>query len=295
MEETDMKHKIYYYRNEQELFPEKLLHIHDAPKGIYCMGTLPDPEKPAVAIVGARMCSAYGKKYALDFAEELSRHGVQIISGMARGVDGYAHRGAIQGGTPTFAVMGCGLDYCYPPEHQVLREQILEMGGGILTEYPVCTPPLRAYFPQRNRIISGLADLVLIIEAKKQSGSLITADCALEQGKNVYALPGRVGDALSYGCNHLIAQGAGIAASVECILEELHIDKSKGGREGKKIILASELNLVYSCLDLSPKSIEQLSMELDMPIGILSELLLQLELEGYIEQFGRNQFIRSET
>ncbi len=293
MEGVSMEPKIKYYRKKQGEFPEKLLHISDTPKGIYCMGTMPDPKKPVVAIVGARMCSAYGKSQAFSFAKKLSEHGVQIISGMAKGIDGHAHQGAMEGGTPTYAVMGCGLDYCYPPEHQDLRKRILESGGGLLSEYPICTPPLRAYFPQRNRIISALSDLVLIIEAKEKSGSLITADCALEQGKNVFALPGRVGDSLSFGCNRLIAQGAGIAYSVECILEELHIDKTKGDGEKKKIILASDLNLVYSCLDLSPKSMDQLSHELGMPMGTLSELLLQLELEGYIEQFGRNQFIRS--
>ena len=287
-----MPRAIQYYRKEQEHFPEKLIHIPDCPKGIYVMGNLPDAGKSSVAIVGARMCSAYGKQQAFTFAKRLSEHGVQIISGLAKGIDGHAHRGALEGGTPTFAIMGCGLDHCYPPEHQGLMEEILVNGGGILSEYPICTPPLRAYFPQRNRIISGLSDLVLIVEAKQKSGSLITADCALEQGKNVFALPGRVGDSLSFGCNKLIAQGAGIAYSFECILEELHIDRTIGGSQKEKISLASELKLVYSCLSLSPKGIEQLSEELSMPIDRISELLLRLELDGYIEQFSPNQFIR---
>lgn len=288
-----MNQNIQYYRKEQDIFPERLQHIPGPPKGIYCMGTMPDFSKPTVAMVGSRMCSPYGKKQAISFSRALSASGVQIISGLAKGIDGYSHRGALEGGTPTFAVLGCGLDYCYPPEHKNLMEDILKNGGGILSEYPLCTPPLRAYFPQRNRIISGLSDMVLVIEAKEKSGSLITADCALEQGKTVYALPGRVGDALSFGCNRLIAQGAGIAYCVECILEELHIDKVKGDIEKKKISLASDLKLVYSVLSLSPKGIDQLSEELGMPIGRLSELLLRLELDGYVEQSSRNYFIRA--
>lgn len=287
-----MESKIQYYRKKQEQYPEKLQNIGNPPEGIYCMGTMPDPHKPAVAIVGARMCSSYGKQQALSFAKSLSEHGVQIISGLARGIDGYSHQGALQGGTPTFAVMGCGLDHCYPPEHKKLLDEIVANGGGILSEYPICTPPLRAYFPQRNRIISGLADLVLIVEAKERSGSLITADCALEQGKMVYAVPGRVSDTLSRGCNQLLAQGAGVANSVECILEELHIDKTEGGTDKKKISLATDLKLVYSVLDLTPKSMDQLSSELDISISAISEYLLRLELDGYIERFGTNSFIR---
>lgn len=287
-----MEEKIQYYKKKEKQYPEKLRQIPDPPEGIYCMGTLPDPNKPAVAVVGARMCSPYGRQQALQFARELSENGVQVISGLARGIDGYGHRGALEGNTPTYAVMGCGLDHCYPAEHRNLQNDILAQGGGILSEYPICTPPLRAYFPQRNRIISGLADLILVVEAKKKSGSLITADCALEQGKTVYAIPGRNGDALSYGCNQLISQGAGIAYCVECILEEMHIDKTKGGGEEKKIGLATDLKLVYSVLDLTPKPMDQLASELQMSVAVLSERLLRLELDGYIEQIGTNSFIR---
>lgn len=287
-----MKHQIHYYRKKEELYPEKLQHLSDAPEGIYVIGNLPDPKKPSVAIVGARMCSPYGRGQALSFAKTLSANGIQIISGLARGVDGYSHRGALEGGTATFAVMGCGLDHCYPKEHEKLRDEIVARGGGIISEYPICTPPLRAYFPQRNRIISALADLVLVVEAKEKSGSLITADCALEQGKTVYAVPGRVGDALSRGCNYLIAQGAGIAWSVECILQELHINREKGGTSEEKISLATDLNLVYSVLDLTPKTMDQLAAELHLSIPALTELLLQLEMDGYIEAFGTNSFVR---
>jgi len=287
-----MERVISYYKMEDVEYPEKLKQIPDPPKGIYCIGNMPDPKKPTIAMVGARMCTAYGRGQAKAFARELSSRGIQIVSGLAKGIDGHSHRGALVGGTPTFAVLACGLDYCYPPEHMNLMEEILEEGGGILSEYPICTPPLRPYFPQRNRIISGLSDLTLIIEAKEKSGSLITADCALEQGKSVFALPGRVGDITSVGCNKLIAQGAGIAISVECILQELHIDNVVTGKEAEKISLASDRKLVYSGLNLSPKTMLQLADELKLPISQLSEILLELELSGLIEQVGPNQFVR---
>lgn len=285
-----MEETIAYYPKSHEFYPEKLRTLTDAPKGIYVKGHLPDPKKPSVAIVGARLCSAYGKMQAYEIAKYLSGYGVQIISGLARGIDGHAHRGALAGGTPTFAVLGCGLDICYPRQHIGLWKQIQEKGGGILSEYPICTPPLKAYFPQRNRIISGLADLVIVIEAKKHSGSLITADCALEQGKYVYALPGRIWDELSYGCNYLIAQGAGILYSPECILDELHIDKKKNHQQKINFGLASDLKLVYSVLGFEPKKLDDLSKELQIPSEKLAELLLKLELEGYVQQERMNYY-----
>lgn len=285
-----MEKNIIYYQKENSLFPPKLSAISDAPKGIYVKGNLPDPNKPAVAIVGARMCSDYGQSQAYKLAKYLSEHGVQIISGLARGIDGYAHQGALEGGTPTFAVLGCGLDTCYPRQHIGLWTQILQENGGILSEYPLCTPPLKGYFPQRNRIISGLADIVIVIEAKAKSGSLITADCALEQGKTVYALPGRIWDDLSYGCNYLIAQGAGILYSPECILEELHIDKNESQKEKINLGLACDLKLVYSCLGFEPKNVDEISEKLQIPQDHLSEYLVQLELEGYIQQVSKNYY-----
>lgn len=285
-----MERKIEYYPKSHALYPDKLRVLTDSPKGIYVKGNLPDPKKPSVAIVGARMCSDYGQVQAYEIARYLSEHGVQIISGLARGIDGHAHQGALKGGTPTFAVLGCGLDTCYPRQHIGLWNQIQEEHGGILSEYPICTPPLKSYFPQRNRIISGLADLVVVIEAKKKSGSLITADCALEQGKTVYALPGRIWDELSYGCNYLIAQGAGILYSPECILEELHIDKNRNKQEKINFSLACDLKLVYSGLGFEPKKLDDLSKELQIPSEKLAESLLKLELEGYIQQVRKNYY-----
>lgn len=285
---------VHYYMKKHVQYPQKLKNISDAPSGIYVQGNLPDPSVPAVAIVGARMCSSYGKKQAYEFAKYLAGYGVAVISGLARGIDGYAHEGALDGGGKTYAVLGCGLDHCYPVEHRGLWNRIVSQGGGIVSEFPACTPPKPWHFPMRNRIISAMADLVLVVEAKEKSGSLITADCALEQGKTVYALPGRVGDALSLGCNRLISQGAGIAYSPEFLLEELHIDKAKAGckMEKNKFGLASNLNLVYSCLGFEPQNLDEIVRKTGLSIARVSEILLKLELDGYIEQAGKNNFVK---
>ena len=173
---------------------------------------------PAAAIIGARLASGYGREQARRFARRLASRGITIISGMARGIDGIAQKAALDAGGRSYAVLGCGVDICYPEENRELYDRLLQEGG-IISEYPPGTYPEARLFPQRNRIISGLSDLVLVIEARKKSGTLITVDMALEQGREVYALPGRVSDSLSDGCNRLIRQGAGAATCPEDILE----------------------------------------------------------------------------
>ena len=211
---------IRAFRLGEDAYPKRLYDIPDPPRILYVKGELPDEERPSVSIVGARLCSDYGRYTARKFAYVLAEAGVQIISGMALGIDGISHKAAIEAGGRTFAVLGCGVDVCYPVQNQEIYER-LPSYGGVLSEYPPGTKPHAGLFPRRNRIISGLAELLLVIEARKKSGTLITVDAALEQGKEVYALPGRVTDALSGGCNALIAQGAGIATSPDRLLEEL--------------------------------------------------------------------------
>ena len=191
--------------------------------------------------------------------------------------------------------MGCGGDICYPPEHEELYGQIKERRGGILSEFPDGTPPYGKNFPRRNRIISGLADLVLVIEARVRSGSLITAGYALEQGKTVYALPGRVGDALSEGCNRLIADGAGVAWAPEALLEELGISPEikVNFRQNSKIRLASQEEMVYSCLDFQPKNIEEIYEETHLDTRVIAEVLLKLELDGLITEPVKNYYARA--
>ncbi len=209
-------------------FPQKLRDIPDPPFGIYVRGSLPDPDRPAVSIVGARMCSDYGRYMARQFGRDLALAGVQVISGMARGIDGIAQGAALAAGGTSFAVLGCGPDICYPEENIKVYEALLERGG-IISEFPPGTKPVANFFPMRNRIISALSDVLLVVEARKKSGTSITVDTALEQGKEVLAVPGRVTDRLSDGCNNLISQGAGIAIRAEDVLDRLW--QCAGGKE----------------------------------------------------------------
>ncbi len=212
--------KMNLVRRGEADYPLQLLSYERMPEELYVIGKFPDPERPAVAIVGARKCSYYGWQEAFRFGEVLAAEGVQIISGMALGCDAAGHAGALKAGGSTFAVLGCGADVCYPLSNRNIYEQI-PASGGIISEYEPGEPAVGWHFPIRNRIISAFADIVLVAEARKKSGSLITVEYALEQGKSVYAIPGRNRDPFSAGSNQLIAQGAGIAASPELLLEEL--------------------------------------------------------------------------
>ena len=201
-------------------FPEKLKNIPNAPFAIYVKGDLPDPAVPSVSIVGARMCSEYGRYMARQFGRGLALSGVQVISGMARGIDSIAQGAALEAGGRSFGVLGCGVDICYPPENKTIYDALLKNGGAI-SEYPPGMEPMANFFPMRNRIISALSDVLLVVEARQKSGTQITVDTALEQGREVLAVPGRVTDRLSDGCNYLISQGAGVAVSVEDVLDRL--------------------------------------------------------------------------
>ncbi len=278
---------------EEKEYPKRLKNIKYPPKTLYVAGKLPRQERLSVAIVGARQCSVYGRNMAREMGEALAKEGVQIISGMALGIDGEAQKGALDVGGETYAVLGSGVDICYPREHFGLYEKLQEQGG-ILSEQPLGTKPLPQYFPARNRIISGLADVILVIEAKEKSGSLITADMALEQGKDVYALPGPVNSNLSRGCNKLIKQGAGIVISVEDFMEELqisHWEKLENEKQNK-ILLEREEILVYTCLDLYPKSLETLARETALSISELMHIIFCLELKGYVQEISKNYYVK---
>lgn len=217
---------ILFYPEYHPHYPVKLLSIPARPFGIFVKGKLPDVRQRSLAIVGARDCSEYGQYVARHFAEKMAQNGVAVISGLARGIDGIAQRAAMEAGGESFGVLGCGADICYPKSNEKLYRMCMERGG-ILSTYLPGTPPTPNLFPPRNRIISGLSDGILIIEAREKSGTIITADLALEQGKDVFVIPGRVTDRLSDGCNSLIRQGASLIQSPEQLLEELHIGYGK--------------------------------------------------------------------
>lgn len=279
-----------------EAYPQRLLELSDFPYALYVKGNLPDPASRKAAIVGSRRCTPYGEKYAVEFGKVLAQYGIEVISGLARGIDGMGQRGALMGNGKTFAVLGSGPDVCYPREHIGLYMDILEQGGGILSEYPPGTPPLAWHFPERNRIISGLSDVVLVMEAGEKSGSLITVDMALEQGRDIYALPGPVNSSMSRGCNYLIQQGAGLMTSPEMLLKEWGIDScsvSDGKAKNKKVLETPE-KLVYSCLGLYPKNIEQIAEETKLSPRELVGLLVSLELQGYAREISKNNYVAAE-
>lgn len=211
---------IWYASYEEAAYPAKLRNIPDPPYGLFVKGSLPRKEVPAVAMIGARACSEYGKLVAREFAQKLAGRGVQIISGMARGIDSISQEACLKAGGSTFAVLGNGVDICYPPEQIELYREVTGQGG-LISFYAPGTPPMAANFPPRNRIISGLADVILVVEARKKSGTLITVDMALEQGKEVGIIPGRITDSLSQGCHELMKQGATVIVDPEQLLEIL--------------------------------------------------------------------------
>lgn len=295
----ELKEKqIRFLPYHQKGYPEKLQDISDKPYAIYWKGSLPEEHCLSVGIVGARTCTSYGEYYAAEYGRELARNGIQIISGLARGIDGTGQRGALMGGGRTYAVLGNGVDICYPRENIGLYMDILEHGGGILSEYPPGIKPLAYHFPRRNRIISGMSDIILVIEAKEKSGSLITVDAALEQGKEVYALPGPVNSELSKGCNRLIRDGAGLLLSIESFLEEIGValpskeEKTRGKSDGNKKMLESVENLVYSSVGLYPKSVSQITDEAGLPAKEVIRTLTSLEIQGCIQEISKNYYIK---
>jgi DNA processing protein len=290
-------------------YPEKLKGIYDPPFALYVKGELPEEGTKCLAIVGTRDCSGYGAGMAGYLAGALAREGIGIISGLARGIDTYAHDGALSAGGKTYAVLGCGVDICYPRENFMLYMKIAGEGG-IISEYGPGTGPTAAKFPMRNRIISGLSDGILVAEAGKKSGALITADMGLDQGKDIFALPGRVTDRLSEGCNNLIKSGAKLVSSPEDILEELLHDykiadsRCKNQAQGNNLtqrdnttlcknndyMLESHGKIVYACLGFEPVHIGEISAKTGLPLEVCMEQLLLLELSGLIVQTMKNYY-----
>ena len=280
-------------------YPERLRNIDKPPKTLYVRGALPPEKEPAVAIIGARDGSDYGLEIARNFGCQLARNGVNIISGMAYGIDSAAQWGAIEGGGKTYAVFGCGLNICYPPSNFRLYEEILAHNGAVLSEQPLNAKPLGSYFATRNRIIAGLSDAVIVIEAKERSGTSITVGDALQQGKQIFALPGRITDRLSFGCNRLIREGADILTSVEDVLEYLHLTAKKE----QTCIARNPQNLsktqkkVYQALEEVALHQDYLLERTALSIQDLIMSLTELEILGYCESpkngyyRRRNQFL----
>lgn len=284
--------KLATVDNSQYL--QKLQVYDENPLWLYYKGKLPSIDKKLVGIVGARACSQYGKSMAEALAEELSSYSVGTVSGLAKGIDGAAHKGSLKGGGETYAVMGCGVDICYPRENIDIYMRILE-NGGIISEYPPGTNPIAYQFPARNRIISMMSDTIAVMEARRKSGSLITTDYALKYGKEVFALPGRVSDALSEGCNDLIKSGASVLTdctdmvfSTGIYIEEINMSKNKK----INIVLEKENDLVYSCLDLLPQNIEGIIQKTGLTAPKVYEIMMQLMMKGLVIEPVRNHYAK---
>jgi DNA processing protein len=266
-------------------YPKSLFQINDPPPFLYVKGALRSPD-PAIAMVGSRRATRYGLQTTTRLAEELARHGVAVISGMARGVDTAAHRGALAGGGRTIGVLGCGVDRIYPPENRDLFDQVAEQGC-LLSEFPLGTLPLGENFPRRNRIISGLANGVLVVEAAEKSGSLITAQYALEQGRDVFAVPGQISFAGSRGSNRLIKQGAKLVDCVEDILEELPVRPAPSGEASvapgtREFALTPREAGVFELLARGPLHIDEIITQTELTAAEVSSMLLHLELKGAV-------------
>lgn len=278
-------------------YPESLRPYDDAPLVLYKKGTLAESDRYAVAIVGSRRMTEYGRKAADLMARGLAEKGITVISGFARGIDTTAHRGALASGGRTIAVLGCGIDRAYPSENRALFSDI-PANGCLVTEFPVGTPPVKENFPRRNRIISGMALGVLIVEAAEGSGSLITADYALDQNKEVFAIPGPIISANARGTNQLIQKGAKLVGRVEDILEEL-APKLRGmlrNASSSSAVIRPELEItpeegaICTVLGDDPKQVDLIARETGVPPSRLSAVLLSLEIKGVIRQHDGKRF-----
>ena len=278
-------------------YPESLKNIYDLPVVLYVKGEILPEDDIAIAIVGSRKASFYGMQTAERLGYELASRGITIVSGMARGIDSSAHRGALKASKRTIAVLGSGLANIYPEEHIILADEISKKGA-VISEFPMRTIPDRGNFPKRNRIISGLSKGVIVVEAAQKSGALITADCALEQGREVFAVPGKVDSVTSRGTNGLIKQGAKLAETVEDVLDELDLCNQfhRVGVTELHLRGVSKLDkiesIVYNLLSSDPQHIDEVSDVTGLGISEISRVLLNLEMKRLIKQIPGKNFVR---
>ena len=270
-------------------YPKRLSEIPDAPAVLFYKGSLPKKEQKNIAIIGARNCSEYGKTVAAEFATYFAQKGICVVSGMALGVDGYAQKAAIKQGGFSVGVLGSGVNVCYPKEHTGLYGELIKKGC-VLSEYLPYINASANLFPPRNRIISGLSDALLVVEAKEKSGTLITVEMALEQGKEVYVVPGRITDALSKGCNRLLLEGANPVISPEKMLEDLYGDLYECEAKEKENGENGVRKLILSFLEITPLHINVLQERTGLPLEVLLRELLPLVLEDKIIQVGNQWY-----
>lgn len=280
---------------EDDEYPPLLREIHDPPIVLYVWGTLLERDRHAISVVGSRKTTVYGVETAKKLSYQLAYAGHTIVSGLARGIDTAAHQGALAAKGRTIAVLGCGLMCLYPPENQALAEKISE-SGAVVSEFPMTFPPDVYTFPQRNRIVAGWSEGLLVIEAGLKSGALITAGQAAEQGRSIYAVPGPIDRPHSAGSNRLIQQGAKLVTSAADILEDLQIllpeKPSLQTTAAQTLEFTQNERLVYDAIGEGETSLNQISEKSHLPPGVVSSTLLALEMKRLVKQLPGQHFIK---
>jgi DNA processing protein len=285
-----IKHHVTVLTWEDPAYPSLLKQIYAPPPVLYVRGELTPDDEWAVALVGTRRATSYGKQVARMLGADLARSGVTVVSGLARGIDGLAHQAALDAGGRTVAVTACGLDRVYPPEHRNLAQAIME-NGAMVSDYPLGTRPEARNFPPRNRIISGLSLGVAVIEAGRRSGALITTEFALEQGRDVFAVPGNIVSRNSIGCNRLIRDGARMVLSVQDILEELNLTMIEHQSEARAVLPADPIEArLLSLVSDDPAHVDELCRQSELSIQQVSSTLAMMELKGMVRQVGGMQY-----
>lgn len=274
--------KVYYWDHPH--YPERLRHIPQSPFVIYLKGDLTENDIWGVAIVGTRRYSDYGRQITAEIARMLAGYGITVISGLARGIDGFAHQSSLEAGGRTIAVLGSGIDQIYPPEHKKLAERIVNQGA-LISDYPVGTPPDGSNFPPRNRIISGLSKVIIVIEAGQKSGALITAGYAADQGKEVFAVPGKITSPVSKGTNLLIKQGAHPLLSAQDVLDLLNMSLITEQRAVKRVLPGDPREaLLFQAVGDEPQHVDEICTLVNLPIEEVTSTLALMELKGMVRK-----------
>ena len=278
---------------QDKKYPAILKEIHNPPKELYIKGKIINQDKVAVAVVGTRKCTQYGKQVTFDIAGKLAKLGITIVSGLAKGIDTFAHQAALENNGRTIAVLGTSMDKTsfYPSSNYALSEKIAK-NGAVISEYPDGTWGTKFTFPERNRIVSGLSLGVIVVEAPEQSGALITATLAVEQNREVFAIPGPIYEKNSQGTNKLIQVGAKLVTDVDDILEELNLSHLITTKKKKKIKPENkEEEIIIPLLSAQPTHIDEIIKKSKLPTSIVNSTLMILELRGAVKNLGENQFI----
>lgn len=284
--------KIELIKSANEEFSQELRNIEECPKELYVIGNKKLLNKKSIAIVGTRNCTKYGAECAQKFAEEISKKDICIVSGLALGIDTFAHIGALKQKGNTIAVLGCGFENVYPQENIELFNKIIENNGLVISEYPPKTEAILSKFPYRNRIISGLTTGVLVVEAtKNRSGSLVTARYAKEQNKKIYSIPGNINLTTSGGTNNLIKEGAKLVTCANEILADLNLIEDNIVEENIKIVETEYLE-IYNAITYMPVSVNNIAKKCNLNISQTNQKLLMMELKGYVKSMPGNEYVR---